>query len=482
MSVHASQFSPYGSDLGASSSFELPCSAFEQYMLIDDRPSHPMSSYLEVEISGPLHTDSLREALHKVLERHVLLHSRVRMIEGVYCDWIPEAIPLDIEVVTDGKSPDYGRMDLRKRCGLRVWLFPGTPTSRLVLDVHHATCDALGMMTFLIEWLAVYGGREDQLPPPTLKRLAGREDLSRVSASYPLVRRIANVTRYLFRETPRPLVNTPAPTRSNEESSQVASPTCDGDAKAAQPPSAYHAVKLNREELQQLRSAARARGVTLNDWMCAVLFQTIHHWNVDYGETARGPYRIVVPVNRRSAEERFLSACNKIGYKMLTRRGRQLERLDELLSSISLEMQPVRESPDGVHSFLKMLRLMSRMGILPHVVGRFGTFATVVFSNVGNVTEYFSPILERTPDGKLESGSIRVESFRCAPPRRLNTNNTIAAFSYGEELHLVSSRLGRGLDADQTLEFLNRFHDDLLKSIRSGGRHSNESTPTASTA
>jgi len=448
--------------------FPLPLSVFERYMLLDDRPSHPMASFLEVDLQGDLSQTELQSALSAALVRHPLLNSQVRRDADGKLRWhvCPQAI--QIQMLNAGESPPKSlRFDLEKEPGLRIWARKTSCGLDLILQVHHATSDALGMLTFVMEWLAQATGQDANLPPESVAELCRREDLSGVQATFPLRRRLRNICRYLFGRSPAPLAipGTSPPVHSVEQ---------DGPDHHF-----YHVVRLTQMEFRELRARAHRAHVSLNDWLTTALFQSIAQWNAfsvnqSSEKSASGqqpgvaPWRVLIPVNRRGATQRFLSACNRIGYKMLTRPRNETDSFPQLLESIRNEMAPIRKNPAGVHNFVKMLRLFARLGLLHRTVRRYDCFSTVILSNLGDISQYFQPLFpvqnERLKNGKLAAGPVTIQAIRCAPPRRPNTHLTIVAMTYGGELQLISSRISAGLMDTHTLNFLQLFRETILHS------------------
>lgn len=431
--------------------FPLPASIFERYMLLDDRPSHPMQSFLEVDLQGELPVTALQDTLPAALARHPLLSSTIRWSRRTACDWHFSTSPPTIMLLSPGESPPpQPALNLEQAPGLRIWVRPGPSGLTVILLVHHAACDALGMLTFFMEWLLLATGNGHRLPEDSVAALPHREDLHQIPAAFSWRQRWRNIARYLLGKPPLPLALPDQHEKTTPDSSE----------------SAYDVVRFSAEEFEDLKQAARDDGASINDCLAAALFLTIRDWDHDYrSQPSRRPWRILVPVNRRPVDQPFFSACNLIGYKMLTRTAGDTESFPMLLKSIREEMAAVRKSPRGVHSFVKMLSRFDRLGLLKRTIQRYDCFATVILSNLGNLDRYYAPIAEQE-SGRLSLGDIQVRAIRCAPPRRPQTQITIVALTCGGELQLVSSRLGPGLNGPQTLEFLQRFRRTLLRAVR----------------
>jgi len=446
--------------------FSLKASVFERYMLLDDRPSHPMSSFLEVDFRGEISREQLENALPAALVRHPLLNSIVREDPHGECRWEVASAPSRIQLLKQNEHPPRDLLlNLRESPGLRIWLRPGFQAEEqtVILLVHHATSDALGMLTFFMEWLVLATGQGSRLGLASVHELGNRENFGDTPPAFPLQRRLRNITRYLFGKSPETLALPDPYPHDSPVSSSLG------------PESSYHVVRFSKEESQHLRMTARQQRASLNDLLTAGLFLTVQDWN-RHSRTfpSLQPWRIVVPVNRRSVSQRMLSACNLIGYKMLTRGPELPVRFVELLHSIREEMEPVRRHPQGVYQFVRMLRFFDRFGLLHRTVQRYDCFATVILSNLGDLSRYFGNLLPEH-HGLLTSGPVTITGIRCAPPRRQHSHATIVAVTYGRELQLISSRISPGLDDVQTRTFLERFRMRLLQEM---GKLNSEAIPT----
>lgn len=67
----------------------LKTTPFEHYMLVDDRPSHPMAFCIEVLLEGTLQRADLAAALQVALSRHPLLRAVISRRLGRLPVWIP---------------------------------------------------------------------------------------------------------------------------------------------------------------------------------------------------------------------------------------------------------------------------------------------------------------------------------------------------------------------------------------------------------
>ena len=69
--------------------FPLPLSDFEYYMLVDDRPSHPMVFVMAAQLTGTFRQAALQQALDELIQCHPFLNCRVAEIPGRGWCWTP---------------------------------------------------------------------------------------------------------------------------------------------------------------------------------------------------------------------------------------------------------------------------------------------------------------------------------------------------------------------------------------------------------
>lgn len=410
-------------------------------MLFDDCESHPMSAFMEFDISGDVGIERLQSSLHQVIERHPLYCSTVSEISH-RAYWTPCSTKPQLQVVEPGhRLIENEKFDLTREPGLKAFLTPGDPNT-LTIMVHHSCSDGLSMVMFVSEWLAVYAGQK--LPAPAIEALLQRETWTKTKSAYSLTSRLARLRKIFLGSKPS-LLRT-----SNAEATPSPQPGC-------------CVSKLNVEEFAELRSHIKREGFTINDWLTAALFLTIYVWN-QQGSGLADQYRVVIPVNRRAPQEMTATAMNKIGYKILDQKITTESKFEELAEAIRQEMNPTRQNPQGVLVLLKLLKRCKKWKLIPTLLQKQSSFATVVFSNLGDLTRALATYLP-IEDGKAIADNLTVEAFRSAPPRRKNTHATVAVSGYAGELFLYSRGDGRGLSYVETQDLLDQFRGRILATI-----------------
>ncbi len=148
----------------------LPLAAFEEYMLWDDRPTHPMSIIARLRFAGQLDRRATAEALETVVARHPLLRATIRKNPAGRLEWIETADHPPAIAWIEGPQPDrlplMGPIDLFSEPGLRVWAAADSQRSSLVLQVHHAACDGKAVVQVLDDFLRSYARTADRTGTP----------------------------------------------------------------------------------------------------------------------------------------------------------------------------------------------------------------------------------------------------------------------------------------------------------------------------
>ena len=138
----------------------LPLTAFEEYMLCDDRPAYPKTGFFRFRFSGRLNGPAFEAALNTAVQRHPLMRATVRRRPGRRPRWIDNP---DWRPVVQQQTPlnAYGYppakyMDLTKEPGTRIWVVRRKSATDVVAQIHHSCTDALGMCQVIEDLLVGY--------------------------------------------------------------------------------------------------------------------------------------------------------------------------------------------------------------------------------------------------------------------------------------------------------------------------------------
>lgn len=146
--------------------FPLALTAFEKFLNLDDRKDCPITSFIELHFTAALQQTALLNALRRVVHRHPLLASTLSTQNGEFVWYYdPNFEPTLRDPVLDpplesGKNfldPSSKPFDLTSEPGCRYWYHDKTEGgSRLLIQLHHACCDGVGLRQVLIDILSDY--------------------------------------------------------------------------------------------------------------------------------------------------------------------------------------------------------------------------------------------------------------------------------------------------------------------------------------
>ena len=410
---------------------------FERMMWDDDRPSHPMTGVHELDLTGPLDRAAFDAALDAARAVHPLLRATIhadgwgRNEHPVVADWAGPGAPRT--------HPRGEYLDLSDEPGVRVWVRGPFPEGRdtrhtLTVQIHHCCADAMGGLRFLFDLFGHYAarvGNTEPPPPPDAALLATR------GAFYPgppgSAGRAENLARVLHGTTR--LLRRPTAVLTVDPDGRT-----DGDApgETADVLPRIPAVSLSEEETTALRSAAKGRGVTVNDLLLRDLFLVLadsptHRFD---GRPGRDFLRVCMPVNLRTPADAAMPAANKVGLGILTRGRHEWSDADGLLADLAAETAWIKRRGRG-------LRVMELFAAGQRLTGRTPGFlvsdrkavATATLSNLGDLSRLIPGSL-KAGDGRLSAGGVTLTDYRTAPPPRPRTRVSLLAVSYAGRLRL----------------------------------------------
>ncbi len=409
----------------------LPLSPFEFYYWCDDRPDYPTTFPVELLFRGPLRRKELEDALQVCLDRHPLLNANVDVSTGKIPSWVPaecRSLPLDWADWSTPIDHAAGRfIDLTTEVGVRLWVRTSAERSRLVLQFHHACCDALGGLQFFEELLVIYDSLIAGTDPRSLlrrldpQRLLLRSDYGLTKANYrPNLRDTLTTLRYWSWNLMRRPALLAVPDQDH-------APPAEKEADLG-----YVTHTLTKEDRHHLQTRASRGNATINDLMLRDLLMTLRDWNHEHGGDVR---RLVinVPVSLRTRVDQQMPATNVLGFWFLERRISDCRDADRLLGGIRDEMEAVRKWRLPLY-FIGGLRYACKFpGKMRQVLRSRRSFATIVFSNAGRLMARTS--LKRQ-DRKLICGNVLLERITGVPPVRPGTRAAIIVAHYGYDTYV----------------------------------------------
>lgn len=445
----------------------LMLTAFEEYMLCDDRPDHPMTGFFRLRFSGRLNVSALEAAVQMTVARHPLVRSRVCRNDRNRLFWNSDdvfSVPLE-RWSADGQReyPAAGYIDLTASPGTRIWLVEREGAHDLVVQIHHACTDALGMCRLIDDLLITYGRNAGAVGPEmALQTLDNRQlaNRSRIGMTWgkllQMLPGLYFVGRFFLRK-PTPLGLASA----NPSSCQSA---------GFPSPRTYD---FRIEDSHRILAEARLKKMTVNDLLARDLFLALNAWRTENGTgTARDWLRFFVPVNARTADHAILSAANVMGAVFLERNQQQMANPESLLRSIHAEMRMIKHRHLGL-LFIAAHSMLRRFPRLRHsIVSGASCRSSCVFSNLGI-------ILSRTPlprrDGKLVIGDVLLDGVDFIAPLRPLTAAAVCVYTYAGRLSINLHFDPRSISKPQADRLLECFVGQIRQTA--GGDLTKESVP-----
>jgi NRPS condensation-like uncharacterized protein len=449
--------------------FPLPLSDFEYYMLVDDRPSHPMVFVMAAHLEGAFQQTALTQALHELVECHPFLNCRVANVPGRGWCWVPMAdtsSPVSAGSTThlewlDGDEdavagfvPQVRALDLTSETGLQVVVRASPTMARLFLYIHHVCCDGIGGIQLLGELLARYGQktaapgeRQPVFDDPRTELLLERENYDVGDATVQRHRKslrktAGKISRLLLR---KPVLLAP---------SAVAVPS--SNAETAASPAILEAV-MSKTLHRSLRAAATGYGVSLNDFLIGQFLRHIRRWN-----STRTPgrdrswIRLSVPVSMRTRMHEQMPVANVVSYAFVTRRQQECDDMQALLQSIHRQTSDVVFNREGIVclKIFKALRKFPRG--MKMFLGLKSCLSTAVLANIGDIRRRFSGRFPLS-NGRWVAGNVLVKHLTGVAPVRPNTRAAVSIGEYAGDLSISLRTDATVINATDSHLFLREF-------------------------
>ncbi len=448
--------------------FPLPLSDFEYYMLVDDRPSHPMVFVMAAQLSGAFQKPTLQLALAELVECHPLLKCTISEVPGKGWCWTPQISGMmqnSLEWTDeDEKSvaefvPPVRVFDITSQTGLRVVVRASPTKSRMFLYIHHACCDGIGGMQILGELLARYGqkttdpeGKQPVFYIPRKELLLERDNYDSGEATVErhkksLKKTIGKISRLLLRKPVLLAPSADSPQSFIIDHSEVA-------------PAIVEAV-LTKTTHRRLRAVAATYEVSVNDLFIGQFLLHIRRWNARAKQSHGSSWiRLSVPVSMRTRIHEEMPVANVVSYEFVTRRQHECDDIDSLLKSIHQKTRNAVNNREGIVclKLFKVLRKFPRG--MRMFLGLKSCLSTAVIANIGDVRRRFSGRFPLT-EGKWIAGNVVVERIAGVAPVRPNTRAALSIGEYAGEVSISLRTDATVINYADTHRFLNEFVEDL---------------------
>ena len=411
--------------------FPLRMTAFEQFMLADDRPRYPMGFFIEIEVSGRLQQSEFEMAVKGALSRHPLLDACVQSTwRGK--EWIPANDSPRVSWTDDKPAlPTISQrfIDLRKEAGVRIFVGFRPEASRVVFQFHHAATDGIGAIQFIGDILAIYGQatcsrshNAPELEPVDLDSLALRGQRFDPNWEHQgsLVESLGRIAEIVGVH--------PCVLSAPAGSSAIDVDTID--------PNPFVTRVIERNEVQQLKQSAARQGVTPNELYTLAMFRTLHAWNERCGRSCDSKsIRIGLPASLRTPAHDASPAANILSLMFVTQKGRAVHDSDALLRFIHRDINRIMSAGDHA-VFALIMQLTQRVpGGLNLLTGMPRRIATAMLANVGEVKRQLRnrfPLVSR----KCVAGNITLEHLLGAAPIRPGTRLGTSLGTYATRLFI----------------------------------------------
>ncbi len=465
--------------------FPLPLSPFEKFILWDETLAHPMVSYVELHFDSALDHQRLELALAFAVHYHPLLASRVVELKGqLYWQYDPGFRPkIHFETEVTPLSNSRPRpIDLMSDCGLIVWHRPDERGARVLIQLHHACCDGIGLRRVVIDWFNYYAHGYsasasgpvtaatagtaashavattsvarpqlswERLEPAVLKERANFKGAFSEQPSRPLStwQRIQNAYYFHF-QPPQPLLT---PKRQT---------TTQADADDLEP--LRHSI-IEREKSQAIFECCRVQEIGTNELGLALLFRACAQWNRQQG-AGRGDarLRLLMPYQLLSRIDLRMPAANRLSFSFLGRTHAQCQDLNVLLDGLRAEIELLRETHLPL-DFLNGLTAACKVPLLMKwVLKRSRRMCTAVLTYTGDVSRGFGRYFPEV-DGARVMGDARLKNAFVAPPVRAQTNVSLGLCVNWGQLCISAAWNRDALTGSECQEFIDIYRNAWLE-------------------
>lgn len=329
-----------------------------------------LSIQFDVRVAGRLDADRLAAALRTAVDAHPMARARLGAVsvDAAGLDWeIPDtadhvALEITNEPVAVVRSRSLSRTaELTSSPTFRASLVRSDGGDYVLLNLHHATVDAVSAVRLMTSIARAYADAEDQIGGP---ELAEARDLA-----------VVNEPRGLRDALPR-AARVALDLAARARLTRVAADGGDPEATS------YAATELRLDAQETLTCLGlKPQGATLNDLAVAAAALAILRWNRNHEAPIGETVSIVMPVNLRPAEWSTEVVSNFAGYLPVVLPTRIEDALTAAAEQAGQHIRPVKET--------RTARPISGPAT---TLSNLGKVTLPAFGDAGEVTEvWFSP-------------------------------------------------------------------------------------------
>jgi hypothetical protein len=400
----------------------LPLTAFEEFMLLDDRPSHPMMIVVRFDFTDGPPPPTLAEAFTATVSQEPLLAARITRGPG-RPRWVPAVLPELAWTTADAPlndsvtlAPPLPRIDPHTGPMLKASVITHPNGWSLVAAAHHAACDGLGIVNFMDRWLLTAAGKSARRPRSLTDTLAALGRRGRVAGSWRefarLLPRLAKGLEGVKQFVARDVVDL-------GDGLSPSTHLADTDATAPWQPTII-AATLDANLVERLETRALAAEVMVNDLLMAAFMIALgEHVDGRPRPIDAGSWiRLATPMSLRTKSDHALPAANRVSMVFLDRQAGDRGDVSRLLRSFKEEMDVIRGHALGHIMPLSLAASRLLPGGLRRTTSRSQPQATAVLSNLGRCFQR-SPLLDGA--GTLKVGDSRLAGWWGVAPIRPGT-------------------------------------------------------------
>jgi len=440
---------------------------FEEFLYWDAKiPGSPADAVTHLVFRGRLVREVFEAALMRQLKKSPRAAQTVREEENGVARWETRAeFLLKMETFLVWREEAWSGqtlepIDIRRTPGLRFTVFQDAAGERtdVLFQFHHAATDAVGHFLFLEDFFADYGGVSEE--KESGEKITSQKTLRAGFAMCVMI--LGVILRWMMpwrkrvwgimaagnvaKRSDRIVPPNDSPLLSGHSAS-APFPAAIGyfyDAQTGQTYGQLSEFRFSREETSQILARAKTLGVTMNDLLLAANFRAAARWRKEHGG-GTGVIRAAVPINLRSAEEKYRTPGNVVSILFMNRGERACAGdREKLLAGVASEMRRIKRRDggrlvlhgvQGLHD-LRWGKRHPRWGMELYVK-RQPRLASFVQSNLGVL--FAGRDLPRTTDGKVRLGDAVLEDIHLMAPRTTNVGIFFPLATYAGELRLTGT-------------------------------------------
>ncbi|MFG0267100.1 MAG: hypothetical protein ACF8AM_18405 [Rhodopirellula sp. JB055] len=451
--------------------FPLPLTPLETFFILDEKPTCPIVSFIELQFSTPLQLPILQTALEETAQDHPLLACKlVREGEQLFWHFDPDLVPRvltndDLPLTTGpADNPKPQPFDLFQEPGCRFWYIPEASGSRLYVELHHACGDGVGIRQVILGTLTRYAratgdpdcgksSRKSSRSTPNPARLRDRNDFTELLSKPPKRSlttwdRIRNAYYFHF-QLPAVLSKSPTAAKKRVPVSEL------GSSGASSGAPLRH-IQFSQEESIAVEKACSDASIRINDLAIAMLFRTFEQWEQTHGKGRASRYRVMMPVDLRSRKDLDLPATNRLSFAFLGRRKDQCNDMDTLVTSVADEVNAIKDSRVHMDFLAGLETAVQYPRCMRWVVDHSRRMATSVLTYAGDISRGMKNFFPEV-NGQRKIGDAFLDNVFVAPPGRDGTNVSLGVCTNWGQICISASWNREAWDAATTDQFLEMY-------------------------